>query len=130
MTAALQDIDTHEDVLSMLRAFYERAFADDLIGPVFVDIARMDLDTHLPVICDFWETVLFRTGTYRGNALRPHQLLHAKADLTPEHFARWLQLWCRTIDERYQGAHADQAKIQGTRIAGAMTRRITGQRLT
>ncbi len=129
MTDRPHDIDTHEEVVALLRDFYQRAFADDLIGPVFLDIAQMDLEVHLPVICDFWETVLFRAGSYKRNALQPHQLLHAKADLTPAHFARWLQLWCHTIDERHCGARADQAKLQGTRIAGAMTRRITGEQL-
>jgi Truncated hemoglobins len=52
--------------------FYGRASADELLGPVFVDVARMDLTAHLPVMCDFWETVLFRAGRYRGNALHPH----------------------------------------------------------
>lgn len=123
------DIEGHHDVVGLLRDFYRRAFLDDLIGPVFVDIAQMDLEAHLPVICDFWETVLFRAGTYKRNALQPHKLLHAKAGLTPAHFARWLQLWCSTVDDRHSGPNAAQAKVQGRRIAGAMTRRLTGQRL-
>lgn len=123
------DIEGHEDIVGLLRDFYGRAFVDDLIGPVFVDIAQMDLEAHLPVICDFWETVLFRAGSYKRNALQPHKLLHAKADLTPAHFARWLQLCCRTVDDRHSGPNAAQAKMQGTRIASAMTRRLTGETL-
>lgn len=121
------DIANRDDIAALLRDFYGRAFRDDLLGPVFVDIARMDLDTHLPVMCDFWETVLFRAGTYHGNALRPHQRLHARAGLTPAHFARWLTLWRATVDDRHCGPNAEQAKLQATRIAGAMSRRITGQ---
>jgi hemoglobin len=107
--------------------FYSRAFRDDLLGPVFVDVAHMDLDAHLPVMCDFWETALLSAGTYRGNALRPHQRLHTLARLTPTHFTRWLRLWRSTIDDRHAGPKADQAKIQAARIAGAMSRRITGE---
>ena len=33
--------------------------------------AEPDLSAHLPVMCDFWETVLLRAGRYRRNALRP-----------------------------------------------------------
>ena len=120
------DIADRCDVAALLRDFYGRAFRDELLGPVFVDIALMDLDAHLPVMCDFWETVLFRAGTYRRNALAPHQRLHARADLTPAHFARWLGLWCATVDDRHTGPKAELAKLQGTRIAGAMCRRITG----
>lgn len=119
------DITGRSDIRALLRAFYGRAFRDELLGPVFVDVARMDLEAHLPVICDFWETVLFRTGGYRRNALAPHQRLHARAGLTPAHFARWLALWCDTVDDRHAGPKAELAKVQAHRMAGAMSRRIT-----
>jgi hemoglobin len=121
-----KDIRDREDIADLLRDFYGRAFRDPLLGPVFVDVARMNLDAHLPVMCDFWETVLFRAGTYRRNALHPHQRLHGRAHLTQSHFARWLALWQATVDERHTGPKAELAKVQGGRIAGAMSRRITG----
>ena len=120
------DIGDRLDVIGLLRDFYGRAFQDEFLGPVFVDVARMDLDAHLPVICDFWETVLFHAGTYKRNALHPHQRLRARANLTPTHFARWLALWQATVDDRHTGPKAELAKLQGGRIAGAMSRRITG----
>lgn len=120
------DITDRHDIIELLRDFYGRAFRDDLLGPVFVEVARMDLDVHLPVICDFWETVLLQTGSYRRNALAPHQRLHARARLTPLHFARWLALWQTTVDDRHAGRKAELAKVQGSRMAGAMSRRITG----
>lgn len=120
------DITDRGDILELLRDFYARAFHDELLGRVFVDVARMDLGVHLPVICDFWETVLFHAGSYRQNALIPHQRLHARAALTPGHFARWLALWTATVDDRHSGPTAELAKLQGSRMAGAMSRRITG----
>jgi hemoglobin len=125
-SAELWDIAGREDIAALLTDFYGRAFDDDLLGPVFVDVARMSLAEHLPVMCDFWQTVLFRSGQYRANALAPHLRLHRKAHLTPAHFERWLTLWRATVDERHAGAKADLAKLQATRIAGAMSRRITG----
>jgi hemoglobin len=79
-------------------------------------------------MCDFWQTVLFRSGSYRGNALRPHQRLHEQAQLTPAHFARWLRLWRAAVDARFSGPKAQLAKLQAERIAGSMSRRITGHR--
>jgi len=32
---------------------FRRAFADELLEPVFIDVAQLDLDAHLPVMCDF-----------------------------------------------------------------------------
>ena len=126
VTGDRSDITAREDILVLLRDFYGRAFRDELLGPVFVDIARMDLDAHLPLIGDFWETVLFHTGSYRRNALAPHQRLHTLAGLTPAHFARWLALWRATVDDRHAGPKAELAKLQAARMAGAMSKRITG----
>lgn len=121
-----RDIANRDDLAMLLTDFYGRAFGDDLLGPVFVDIAQMDLAAHLPVICDFWETVLFHGAQYRRNALVPHLRLHATAHLTPAHFDRWLMLWLATVDDRHLGPTAERAKLQATRIAGSMSRRITG----
>ena len=120
------DIATCDDVAALLRDFYGRAFVDGLLGPVFVDVARMDLEAHLPVMCDFWMTALFRTGEYRRNAFVPHAQLHALAHLTPAHFARWLELWRQTVADRHSGPHADHAVVQAMRIANSMSRRLTG----
>jgi hemoglobin len=64
------------------------------------------------------------TGT---SALHPHQRLHARSHLSPAHFDRWLALWCAAVDDRYAGPTAELAKLQATRVAGAMSRPITGQ---
>lgn len=119
------DIADRDDLAGLLRDFYGRVFDDDLLGPIFVDVARLDLDAHLPVMCDFWETVLFRTGEYRRNALQPHLRLNARTPLSPRHFQRWLAVWRATVDDRHAGPYAELAKLQADRIAAAMTRRIT-----
>jgi hemoglobin len=125
--AVRPDIADREDIARLVTEFYRRAFADDLLGPVFVDTARVDLSAHLPVMCDFWETVLLRAGRYHRNALRPHVVLDAQVTLTPAHFARWLGLWAATVDERHAGEKAELAKVQADRIAGSISRRLRGQ---
>lgn len=131
MTAApRRDIADREDIAGLVTAFYRRAFADDILGTIFVDVAQMDLSAHLPVMCDFWETVLLRAGLYHRNALRPHVELNTKVELTAAHFARWLDLWTATVDERHTGARAELAKVQAARIAGSLTRRLRGQPAT
>ncbi len=39
---------------------------------------------------------------------------------------RWLTLWTETVDELYQGPHAERAKLQAGRIAKSMHRRLAG----
>jgi hemoglobin len=124
--APARDLADRQDVEVLVRTFYGRAFEDPLLGPVFVDIAHLDLDAHLPVMCDFWETVLFRAGRYRRNAFEVHARLHARSSLTSAHFRRWLELWTSTTDDLYVGPRAETAKIQAGRIAWAISRRLLG----
>lgn len=123
---ALRDVESRADIHLFVTDFYRRAFADALLGPIFVDIAKMDLARHMPIMCDFWETVLFRAGLYRRNALAIHSMLHAKVALEQEHFDRWLALWISTIDDHHAGPKAELAKLQATRIAGSIHRRLHG----
>ncbi|KQC40325.1 hemoglobin [Frankia sp. ACN1ag] len=122
--ASRADIGGRADIAVLVTEFYRRAFADPQLGPVFVDVARLDLPAHLPVICDFWQAVIFRAGTYRRNAFGVHAELHARVPLTPELFARWLELWTATVDDLHSGPHADRAKLQASRIADSMGRRL------
>ena len=121
------DLHNRDDVLILVNDFYHRAFDDELLGPIFVDVARMDLAHHLPIICDFWETVLFQAGLYRRNALQIHLCLNARAPLGAPHFARWLALWTATVDANFAGEKAELAKTQGARIAGSIQRRLQGR---
>lgn len=123
----MRDLADRNDVRALVEAFYSAAFEDPLIGPVFTDVAHLELDAHLPIMCDFWETVLWKAGLYRRNALQVHLALHTQHPLGPEHFERWLTLWTATVDERHRGPIAERAKLQAGRIAGSMQRRLAGR---
>ncbi|GHJ47202.1 hypothetical protein Cs7R123_45440 [Catellatospora sp. TT07R-123] len=120
------DITGRDDITTLVQTFYQRAFADPLLGPIFVDIVRMDLDAHLPTMVDFWETVLLHARTYRGNTLQVHVALHQVAPLHGDHFLRWLQLWHATLDDLFTGPVTELAKTQSTRMAWSLQRRLGG----
>ena len=121
-----RDIVDRDDIYALLERFYGRALVDDLLAEPFIDVREKGLASHLPVMCDFWETALFRAGLYKGSALTVHREVHRDHQLNHRHFIRWLTLWIGTVDEMYQGPVAEQAKTQGRRIAWAMHRRLTG----
>ena len=122
----LPDIATRADCERLVRAFYGRALEDPIIGWLFVDVAKLDLEAHVPVITSFWETVLLGAQSYRGGAFRPHAALHARARLRGGHFRRWVALWCATVDELFAGARAELAKAHAQRVADAFQRRLEG----
>ncbi len=118
-----KDIENRQDIDELMQAFYKRAIADDLIGFIFTDVAKLDLEHHLPIIGDFWETLLFRTGDYSRhgrNPLQVHGELDLKTPLLPEHFARWLEIFTGTVDESFAGETADFLKMRAEAIANRM----------
>ncbi|BBZ00408.1 hypothetical protein MFAL_38740 [Mycolicibacterium fallax] len=120
------DLADRDDVYLLLSTFYGRALVDALLQDPFEDIRAKGLESHLPVMCDFWETMLFRARKYRGSALTVHKPIHTAHPLTSQHFIRWLSLWMETVDELFAGPIAEQAKIIGRRTAWAMHRALVG----
>lgn len=53
-----KDIENRSDLEQILASFYKKAFNDELIGRFFTEVVPLDLVTHLPVITDFWESVI------------------------------------------------------------------------
>ena len=123
---AIADLAVRADVEALLRRFYGRVLVDDVLAEPFTALRIGGLDSHIPVMCDFWETVLFRAGLYRGSALHAHRHVHHRTSLSGRHFVRWLTTWNNTVDEMYSGPVAERAKTQAARIAWAMHRRLTG----
>lgn len=122
----VSDLTNRVDVEHLVTTFYHRAFDDDLLGPIFTEVAHLDLDHHMPIMCDFWETVLFRAGLYKRNAFGVHVDLNDKVPLGSEHFERWLQIWVENVDDHFAGEAAERAKTQATRIATSINRRLQG----
>jgi hemoglobin len=69
-------------------------------------VAKVNWETHLPKLYDFWDTVLFRAGTFRGNPIAAHMKLIDRADLGWPMFEHWLELFRATVDELFSGENA------------------------
>src|SRR3954469_17159213 len=115
-----KDIENREDIDLLMESFYSKAMTDEQIGYIFTDVAKLDLEHHLPIIGDFWEALLFRTGDYARygrNPLQVHGQLNEKTPLRPSHFRRWLQLFETSVDELFSGMRADFIKMRAEAIA-------------
>ncbi|HMS08405.1 MAG TPA: group III truncated hemoglobin [Pyrinomonadaceae bacterium] len=124
MTAeTLSDIKDRADIDLLMWHFYSRALADPVIGYIFTDVAKLDLEHHLPIIRDFWETLLFRTGNYARHGRTPlfvHGELHQKSPLRAEHFSRWLEIFGEAVDTNFAGENAEFIKWRARAIANRM----------
>lgn len=114
------DISTREDIENLLRLFYEKVKKDDVIGYIFNDVAKVDWAHHIPIITNFWESILLGHPVYSKNAMEVHYQLNRQEPLKQEHFERWLKLFTETVDESFEGKIASLAKTRAHSIGGLM----------
>ena len=119
-----KDIENRNDLLLLMQEFYKKLLADDSINYLFTAVAKINLDHHFPVLVDFWDSVLFQSGTYQKNAMQPHLALHQKSPLEKHHFNTWLGYFKTTVDELFDGQNAFVIKERATSIATVMQIKI------
>lgn len=113
MSETKPQIQSRQEIIHIVDSFYTKVRADELIGPIFNDVAKVDWDEHLPKLYNFWEDLILGSDNYRGRPFPPHM----KLDLKIEHFERWLSLFTQTVDENYSGLKAEEIKARARRIA-------------
>lgn len=115
-----KDIGTREELETFLWAFYKKAFADELIGRFFTKVVPLDLDIHVPIIANFWESVVFNKPNYRKNVMEVHQHIHHLSKIKKEHLDRWVKLFTSTLDENFEGSKTELMKQRARSIATLM----------
>ncbi|MCW3462925.1 group III truncated hemoglobin [Chitinophaga nivalis] len=115
-----REIANREDVILLVDSFYEKVQQDNLIGFIFNDIARVDWSHHLPIMYNFWESLLLDSHNYGRNAMEPHFRLNKLIPLEPAFFDRWLELFEATVHELFTGTKASLAITRARSIKGIM----------
>lgn len=122
----MNDIQTREDILLIMRKFYDKLLADKTINFYFTKITDVDqhLEHHFEVLATFWEQSLFMKGGYSNNMFQIHKDLHEKHAFTKEHFETWLKHLYATIDNEFQGKNVEQMKTNALSMATVMQIKI------
>ena len=123
----MKDIENSQDIKLLVDEFYKEVVNDDLIGHFFTKVIPLDLEIHLPVMYDFWETTLLGNMKYKGNPMVKHIELSRKESLNPEHFERWLSLWVNAVTENFEGPKAEEAMQRAKLIADLMKFKVQQQ---
>ena len=105
MALNLQDIQRKDDIRKLVDSFYEKVNNDPLLFPVFNEIAKVNWEEHLPIMIDFWNTLLLEKKAFTGQPFPKHAAL----PITKEHFDKWLY-HKGTIDANFRGETADRQR--------------------
>jgi hemoglobin len=107
---------TLDTLPSFIAAFYTEVRHDPLLGPVFAVIPHEAWPAHLDTVARFWASVLFKSGSYKGNPFASH----VGKGISPEHFERWLAVFSATASERFTPEDAGVVVDRAHRIAASL----------
>lgn len=116
----MQDIENKQDLEILLSKFYSKLLSDESISYIFTDIAKINLETHLPKIIDFWNLSLFGKGNYSNNVMKIHLDLNSEENLNQKHFDTWLNSFNQTVEANFSGKNAEIIKTKALSIATVM----------
>jgi hemoglobin len=115
----MKDIEDINDIRILVDDFYRKVRKDELLAPVFNErISHWQM--HLDTMYRFWNAALFQVREYVGNPLAKHINL----PVSGAHFERWVTLFYETLDERFEGPVADEAKRRSLIMANTFYSRI------
>lgn len=121
------DLDSVEAVGELVRRFYEQVAQDDLLGPMFADVAGVAWPEHIDKLTNFWTRTLFGIGQYQANPLAKHERIHGQRSFTAAHFRHWLDLFGETVDDRWEGAMATKTKRVAHKVARLHSTKLLGE---
>jgi len=125
----MHDIVTEADITQLVGQFYDRVRRDDVLGPIFNEVAQVDWVRHIPHIATFWSTVLLGTEQYKANPIPAHLELGRKTAIRPAHFDQWLRLFTQTVDDLFSGERAELAKVRAQSIAVVLQTKLYAEGL-
>ncbi|WP_372767188.1 group III truncated hemoglobin [Lutibacter sp.] len=120
-----KDIENREDIYLLVKDFYVKLLNDEVMHHFFEEFTNSELlEKHLQILVDFWDNILFYSGTYQKNAMKPHLDLQPKKPFKAEHFKQWLLHFNNTVDTYFTGEIAHAAKSRALSIATVMQIKI------
>jgi len=114
----LNDIENRDDLYLIVKEFYKKLPLDKDLKHFFERFNdEAILEEHLQTLVDFWDNILFFTGAYKRNAMRPHLELHLENRIEESHFTVWLRLFHQSVDKNFSGENAETVKLRAESIA-------------
>lgn len=120
------DLSTRTDVHDLVVEFYREVVLDDVLELIFGEVAEVDWAQHIPKLIDYWCRILFGDSSYAGPVTAVHRHLHGLEPIRVEHCDRWYLLWTQSVDARWVGPTAEQAKAHAAALMAGMAKHIFG----
>lgn len=115
------DIASRNNIKYIITKFYDKLILDEKMLPFFDEFLKNNtLESHLEIITDFWNDILFDTIRYSNNVMQKHIDKNVFVSFEKEHFSIWVSYFFETVDCYFQGENAEKMKSRAASIATVM----------
>ncbi len=114
----MNDIISENDVDFLVETFYKKVQENSVLAPFF---AHTNWEHHLPRMKHFWNFILFDKPGFRGNIYDAHSNRQIKSP----HFDIWLDLFCKTVNENFEGPTATIATNKARELSMLFSWKLT-----
>lgn len=119
-----KDINSGDDIKLLIDTFYQKVLRDEDIGIFFNKVVLTNWEGHLQTMYDFWNNILFYSGSYSGNPMHLHKHIHHMQSLQGIHFKKWVLLFSETCLELFAGTNTTKAIQTAEKMAAIMEKNI------
>ncbi len=126
LPAPTGDITTVSDVHDLVVEFYREVVFDELLEPVFGEVAEVDWAEHIPKLIDYWSHILLGVAGGTGPVMQAHRHLHSLVPITTELCDRWFVLWSEVVRQGWTGPVADRAVSHAAALMSGMAKHLFG----
>ncbi len=125
----MNDVQTQDDLYSIVDEFYKKLFADERISYIFIEVLpiHLKLEEHLQMLVKFWSQSILGTGGYFNNLTQIHLDVDLKSHLSKELFDIWLHHFETSIDENFSGINCERMKNMSHNLSTIMQIKIAQQ---
>ena len=65
-------ISSPSDIKTLVDRLYDKVNQDEILSPIFNEIMQVNWDAHLPIMYQFWGSLLLGEHSYTGNPMQKH----------------------------------------------------------
>jgi hemoglobin len=120
------DLSTRTEVHDLVVEFYREVVMDDLLSPLFGEVAEVDWAVHIPRLVDYWCAILLGAQRPSGSTFAVHRHLHELRAIEVEHCDRWYELWVRAVEARGASPVAARATSHAASMMQSMATHVFG----
>lgn len=119
-----KDIETLEEIELFVKQFYKTLCELPEMDHLYNKVIQINWEHHIPIMVNFWGSLILREGKYKGDILAHHQKVMKVIPLTRELFRTWEECFIEVLDSLYEGQNCNKTKKRVVAMSKSLIQKL------